>query len=110
MRWLGIGICAVLIGLYSGSAYAGQAEHPVKEKLAKYRKVAGKQLHKIEQDCLPGDFTGPIAPDHDAIYSNCDGRTLRGRIDAKGYGTLTDDEGNSITVQPDVRAAIGAKL
>lgn len=92
--------CAALATLWSGVVMAGQADHVSKNKLGRYHKIPDKQVQKMAQDCLPGNFYGPIAPDHDALYLNCEGKILRGKIDSQGYGTLVDDDGNTVTVQP----------
>jgi hypothetical protein len=98
-------VCAILACCYFANAQAGSEGHAPKNKLAHYQKLAGKQLEKVEQDCRPGDFIGPIAPEHDSFYSSCDGQVLRGKIDTNGYGVLTDAEGNTITVQPNVHGS-----
>ena len=105
-----ITVCSALFYALAAVTHAYAESHEQKSKHARYHKISGKQLQKIEQDCQPGNFLGPIAPDHDALYLNCEGKVLRGRIDAKGYGVLTDDTGNSISVQPDTGGSSKIKL
>lgn len=87
-----ITLCSVL------SAFAD--EHQTKHKTGHYRTINQHQLHKIQQNCQPDKYISLTNSNHEILFTNCEGRQLRGRLDSRGYGELKDDEGNIVKVQP----------
>lgn len=70
-------------------------------RLAYYNQITEQEKQQKQQVCRSGSYFGPVAPDRDARYLNCEGRALYGRIDASGRGRLVDENGVTILVVPE---------
>lgn len=73
-------------------------------KQATYSRATEQEMQIKQRSCLSGSYFGPVAPQQDVQYRNCEGKVLYGRIDAAGYGKLVDENGNIVMVVPTLRS------
>lgn len=71
-------------------------------KVGLYRTITELERKSHQASCKPEKFIMPTKTQNrqDLVYTNCEGKILRGQVDEKGYGTLVDEEGNTIEVRP----------
>lgn len=91
-------IILALVTFSSASLYADDTKP--KHKAGQYRKINRQQFESATQTCRADKFFSQQKDDGEQLFTNCEGKVLRGRLDSRGYGTLQDDEGNEVVIQP----------
>lgn len=97
--WIRI-ICVGLVFIGSGGMLVHADSHSLKHKTGHYRKISQQQYQKLQQNCQPDKYISQQTSNNEILFTNCEGKQLRGRLDTQGYGELSDDDGNVVKVQP----------